>query len=411
MCPLIVLYLDFMFSCLNDCRNNLYDEIKSIVNETLDEEAPEDQIKELTRTVSLILKEYTHTLINQSAISNQISLINFYQPAFTNTFNSPSPFLFPNINCSPFYQPILPSLPSQSISKRNKKPKNKNNKNKKQKNKNQNSIKFKEEPKFESPPNPPISEEEPKPTPKPPFFSTKPSQSLNQPNISNNPKPTPTSTPTLFTTPFSQDNPQTRNKSDDFSSSIYKILKQVHPDIGISTKAMMIMNSFITDIFERIATESARLVDMNDINTLGSREVQTATRLVIPGELSKQAVSEGGKAVAKFNSEDPSVELQFPVGRIHRLLREGRYGARVGAGAPVFMAAVLEHITRVVLELAGNVVRDSKLERISPRHIMAALRKDGELSQLLSYITMPQADSIPHINKVILGIVKKDKKE
>jgi len=65
----------------------------------------------------------------------------------------------------------------------------------------------------------------------------------------------------------------------------------------------MVMNSFVTDIFERIARESARLVDMNDRNTLGSREVQTAVRLVLPGDLAKHAVSEGGKAVAKFNAE------------------------------------------------------------------------------------------------------------
>jgi hypothetical protein len=71
-------------------------------------------------------------------------------------------------------------------------------------------------------------------------------------------------------------------------------MKLVHPDLGISNKAMFFMNSFVTDIFERIATKGARLVDMNDRNTLGSREVQTAARLV----------SEGGKAVAKFNAEE-----------------------------------------------------------------------------------------------------------
>jgi len=94
-----------------------------------------------------------------------------------------------------------------------------------------------------------------------------------------------------------------KKRAETFSSYIFKVLKQVHPDIGISNKAMMVMNSFVTDIFERIARESARLVDMNDRNTLGSREVQTAVRLVLPGDLAKHAVSEGGKAVAKFNAE------------------------------------------------------------------------------------------------------------
>ena len=83
-----------------------------------------------------------------------------------------------------------------------------------------------------------------------------------------------------------------KKRSETFSSYIFKVLKQVHPDIGISNKAMMVMNSFVTDIFERIAQEGARLVDMNDRNTLGSREIQTAVRLVLPGDLAKHAVSE-----------------------------------------------------------------------------------------------------------------------
>ena len=94
-----------------------------------------------------------------------------------------------------------------------------------------------------------------------------------------------------------------KKRQETFSSYIFKVLKQVHPDIGISNKAMMVMNSFVTDIFERIAREGARLVDMNERNTLGSREVQTACRLVLPGDLAKHAVAEGGKAVAKFNAE------------------------------------------------------------------------------------------------------------
>jgi hypothetical protein len=94
-----------------------------------------------------------------------------------------------------------------------------------------------------------------------------------------------------------------KKRSETFSSCIFKVRKQVHSDIGISNKVMLVMNSFVTNIFEQIATEGARLVDMNDRNTLGSREVQTAVRLVLPGDLAKHAVSAGGKAVAKFNAE------------------------------------------------------------------------------------------------------------
>ncbi|EOA37186.1 hypothetical protein CARUB_v10010582mg [Capsella rubella] len=83
---------------------------------------------------------------------------------------------------------------------------------------------------------------------------------------------------------------------------IFKVLKQVHPDIGISSKAMGIMNSFINDIFEKLAQESSKLARYNKKPTITSREIQTAVRLVLPGELAKHAVSEGTKAVTKFTS-------------------------------------------------------------------------------------------------------------
>jgi histone H2B len=91
-------------------------------------------------------------------------------------------------------------------------------------------------------------------------------------------------------------------RTESYSSYIYKVLKQVHPETGISKKAMSIMNSFINDIFERVATEAGKLSRYNKKATLSSREVQTAVRLVLPGELAKHAVSEGTKAVTKFTS-------------------------------------------------------------------------------------------------------------
>ncbi|CAA0815022.1 Histone H2B.1 [Striga hermonthica] len=83
---------------------------------------------------------------------------------------------------------------------------------------------------------------------------------------------------------------------------IFKVLKQVHPDIGVSSKAMGIMNSFINDIFEKLAHEALRLARYNKKPTITSREIQMAVRLVLPGELAKHAVSEGTKAVTKFTS-------------------------------------------------------------------------------------------------------------
>ena len=82
----------------------------------------------------------------------------------------------------------------------------------------------------------------------------------------------------------------------------YIALLQVHPDTGISSRAISILNSFITDIFEKIATETAQLARYNKKPTVTSREIQTAVRLILPGELAKHAVSEGTKAVTKFTS-------------------------------------------------------------------------------------------------------------
>ena len=93
-----------------------------------------------------------------------------------------------------------------------------------------------------------------------------------------------------------------KRRSESYSIYIYKVLKQVHPDTGISSKGMSIMNSFITDIFDKIANEAGKLVRYNKKGTLSSREIQTAVRLILPGELAKHAVSEGTKAVTKYTS-------------------------------------------------------------------------------------------------------------
>eukprot|EP00270_Netrium_digitus_P016033 TRINITY_DN5685_c0_g1_i5.p1 TRINITY_DN5685_c0_g1~~TRINITY_DN5685_c0_g1_i5.p1 ORF type:complete len:144 (-),score=29.39 TRINITY_DN5685_c0_g1_i5:197-628(-) len=93
-----------------------------------------------------------------------------------------------------------------------------------------------------------------------------------------------------------------KHVSETYKIYIYKVLKQVHPDTGISSKAMSIMNSFINDIFEKLATEASRLARYNKKPTITSREIQTAVRLILPGELAKHAVSEGTKAVTKFTS-------------------------------------------------------------------------------------------------------------
>ncbi|KAF2658144.1 histone-fold-containing protein [Lophiostoma macrostomum CBS 122681] len=102
--------------------------------------------------------------------------------------------------------------------------------------------------------------------------------------------------------PSGEKKKRTKTRKETYSSYIYKVLKQVHPDTGISNRAMSILNSFVNDIFERVATEASKLAAYNKKSTISSREIQTSVRLILPGELAKHAVSEGTKAVTKYSS-------------------------------------------------------------------------------------------------------------
>ncbi|XP_053703570.1 uncharacterized protein LOC128748647 [Synchiropus splendidus] len=109
-----------------------------------------------------------------------------------------------------------------------------------------------------------------------------------------------------------------------------------------------------------------------------------------------------GKVKAKAKSRSSRAGLQFPVGRVHRLLRKGNYAQRIGAGAPVYLAAVLEYLTAEILELAGNAARDNKKTRIIPRHLQLAVRNDEELNKLLGGVTIAQGGVLPNIQAVLL---------
>ena len=231
-----------------------------------------------------------------------------------------------------------------------------------------------------------------------------------------------------------------------FSTYIYKVLIQVTTNekqgsCGISKKSMSIMNSFITDIFDKTMVEAGKLARVNKRSTVSSREVQSAIRLVLPSELAKHAVSEGTKAVTKFTSAGKGTKavtkavtkftsaddgsgkgkgkggrgekkkatsrsakagLQFPVGRVARHMKKSRVASRIGAGAPVYMAAVLEYLTAEILELAGNAARDNKKTRVTPRHLQLAVRNDEELNKLLASVTFASGGVLPNIHGVLL---------
>ncbi len=112
------------------------------------------------------------------------------------------------------------------------------------------------------------------------------------------------------------------------------------------------------------------------------------------GKTPVAAAATGGKGKGKggrgdkkqSTSSSTKAGLQFPVGRIGRYLRLGKYTTRMGAGAPVYLAAVLEYLCAEVLELAGNAARDNKESRIIPRHITLAVKNDEELNKLLGNV-------------------------
>mmetsp|Transcript_4255 Transcript_4255/g.6175 ORF Transcript_4255/g.6175 Transcript_4255/m.6175 type:complete len:140 (+) Transcript_4255:45-464(+) len=106
----------------------------------------------------------------------------------------------------------------------------------------------------------------------------------------------------------------------------------------------------------------------------------------------------GGKSV----SSSSKAGLQFPVGRVGRYLKKGKYSSRVGAGAPVYLAAVLEYLCAEILELAGNAARDNKKSRIIPRHITLAVKNDEELSKLMGNVTIASGGVLPNIHSVLL---------
>ncbi|CDW60021.1 Histone domain containing protein [Trichuris trichiura] len=111
---------------------------------------------------------------------------------------------------------------------------------------------------------------------------------------------------------------------------------------------------------------------------------------------------ESGKIKRKSRSRSKKAGVKFPVGRLHRMLRHGNYAERIGAGAPVYLAAVLEYLTAEILELAGNAARDNKKSRIIPRHLQLAIRGDEELNKFLHGVTIAQGGVPPNIHVSLL---------
>lgn len=149
---------------------------------------------------------------------------------------------------------------------------------------------------------------------------------------------------------------------------------------------MSVVDSMIKEIMGKLIAEATELAQINSRATLSAREIQAAVRLCLPGDLMKHAVSEGTKAVTKFTmsrsgSKSARAGVVFPVGFLNSEVKK-RSGLRVGKISSVYLAATLEYLTAELLESAGKITKDHSTLRITPRHILLAIRSDRELDQL-----------------------------
>lgn len=189
----------------------------------------------------------------------------------------------------------------------------------------------------------------------------------------------------------------------DFSTYIYRVLKKVDPSRGLSGDGLSSFNNFVRILLKKTMDGVNRLMLISGgKKTISSREVQSAVRLVFPGELAKHAVSQGTKAVTKYFSSKEEREstkrkkgeklkpvsrskfagLVFPITRVENIMTELSIVDRKSESCAVYMAGVLEYVISEILEIAANVAADNKKVRITPRHIKLSILNDEELSAL-----------------------------
>ena len=142
-----------------------------------------------------------------------------------------------------------------------------------------------------------------------------------------------------------------------------------------------------------------------------SKAIKTPKKASKTPKKSPSGAASGRGKRAESSTRSFRAGLQFPVGRVHRHLREGRFSERIGAGAPVYLAAVLEYLAAEILELAGNASRDNKKQRIVPRHIQLAVRNDEELNKLLHDVTIANGGVLPNIHSTLLPKKTKNGKD
>ena len=165
-------------------------------------------------------------------------------------------------------------------------------------------------------------------------------------------------------------------------------------ELSITESALKTLNDHSNIL---CATLSKKAKEISNTKTLSSKDIQTAVRLVLPGELAKHAVSEGTKAVIKYTSSKHVADkksrteranLVVSVSRVEKFIRE--FCDRVSDAAPVYLAAVVQYMIEELVELTYPVTTHMyKKKRITPDHIERAIKEDGEITCLLKTLHIP----------------------
>lgn len=207
-----------------------------------------------------------------------------------------------------------------------------------------------------------------------------------------------------------------------FDIYIRKVGKQVHRDTQLSNDFLNQTNRIIVRLGEKIAEKAFQLTEKEDRKTIDGREIQSAVRLIIPGELTKHAVSEGTKAVTKYGSADrgnkrkrksnsKKAGLEFSVPRCKQFLK--KYNKKIGSTASVYLAAVLEYITAELLELSGNVSRDNRRNTMKIRDLFLAIDTDSELNDMMHRLNMgiTGGGNTVHVEDAVIKAYENSKKK
>jgi histone H2A len=203
--------------------------------------------------------------------------------------------------------------------------------------------------------------------------------------------------------------PKNQENKYNFHQYDHSVLRQVHPDTGLTAKAGNEINYLLHYVHECLIINAERLVISSHKKTLTSREIQSAIIVTLPHNIAKYSISECNKVMGKFTSnyhkgsrvsKASRAGLQFPPSRVEHLIRR-HYCGRVGQDASVYLSAVLEYISAKVLELAGNEARDHHHTRITTKDIALAIKKDADLSHLFNNASLSGGE-LPHIHAVLV---------